>query len=79
MAIYSGYNVTARHDGEIYHIKVKEGARGMDIPATACLVNGVWQVSSQGERLTVLNAVKFVPEKREEWYGGSRRSTLRKY
>ena len=62
MALYGGYTVVAEHNGETYHIEVKEGVRGFNIPVSADLIDGKWQVSFEGRRLTVVNVAKLVPE-----------------
>jgi len=61
-ALYGGYVVKAEHKGETYHIKVAEGVRGMNIPVSAEMTDGVWRISHQGKNLTVVEVTKLVPE-----------------
>lgn len=61
-ALYGGYQVTAEHNGNIYRIKVAEGVRGMDIPVSAQVIDGVWHISHSGRPLTVVEVTMLVPE-----------------
>jgi hypothetical protein len=64
MAVYGGYEVTAKHKSDTYRIVVKEGVRGMNIPVDAVLVDGKWHISCEGRRLTVVEVYKLVPEQK---------------
>lgn len=65
MALYGGYRVVAEHEGDTYHIMVKEGVRGMNIPVSATLINGKWHIHFQGRKLTVVEVTRLVPERKE--------------